>query len=77
MTTTTQPTQWQARHAATSARRLRWHLPIWIAFGTLGAVGLFWLRDGGLDGPDLHAATVRDEPGTDERICVTGPPHRT
>src|SRR5215470_8818682 len=49
MTTTTQPTQWQARHAATSARRLRWHLPIWIAFGTLGAVGLFWLRDGGLD----------------------------
>jgi predicted ferric reductase len=49
MTTTTQPTRWQAQHAATPAARLRWHLPIWIAFGTLGAVGVFWLRDGGLN----------------------------
>ena len=40
MTTTTQPTRWQAQHAATPATRLRWHLPVWIAFGTLGAVGI-------------------------------------
>ena len=48
MTTTTQPARWQAQHAATPAARVRWHLPLWIAFGTLVAVGLFWLRDGGL-----------------------------
>ncbi len=49
MTTTTQPTRWQAQHAATPAARMRWHLPVWITLGTLGAVGLFWLRGGGLD----------------------------
>jgi len=48
VTTTTQPARWQAQHAATPAARVRWHLPLWIAFGTLVAVGLFWLRDGGL-----------------------------
>src|SRR5215475_11831905 len=47
--TTTQQTRWQSQHAARPAIRLRWHLPIWIACGTLGAVGLFWLRNGGLD----------------------------
>src|SRR5262244_2882762 len=46
--TTTQPTRWQSQHAARPAIRLRWHLPIWIAAGTLCAVGLFWLRNGGL-----------------------------
>src|SRR5215813_9538846 len=49
MTTTTQPTRWQAQHAATPAPRLRWHLPAWVAVGTLAAVSGFWLRDGGLD----------------------------
>jgi predicted ferric reductase len=49
VTTTTQPTRWQAQHAATPGVRLRWHLPVWVAFGTLAAVGLFWLRDGGLN----------------------------
>ncbi len=35
---------------------------MWIAFGTLGAVGLFWLRDGGLDalsgGPGAWVASI-------------------
>src|SRR5262245_20877811 len=52
MTTTTQPPRWQAQHAATPATRLRWHLPVWVALGTLGAVALFWLRDGGVDALD-------------------------
>ena len=39
MTTTTRPALWRAQHASTPAARLRWHLPIWIALGTLGAVG--------------------------------------
>src|SRR5262249_58137917 len=38
-----------ADHAASPAARLRWHLPMWIGYGTLGAVALFRLRDGGLD----------------------------
>src|SRR5215470_12201867 len=47
--TTTQPTRWQSQHAARPAIRLRWHLPIWIACGTLGVVALFWLANGGVD----------------------------
>src|SRR5215475_9628679 len=62
MTTTTQPTRGQAQHAATRAARFRWHLPAWIAFGTLCAVGLFWLHDGGLDamsgGPGAWVASI-------------------
>jgi predicted ferric reductase len=49
VTTTTRPALWRAQHASTPAARLRWHLPIWIALGTLGAVGLFWLANGGLN----------------------------
>ena len=49
MTTTTRPALWRAQHASTPAARLRWHLPIWIALGTLGAVGLFWLANGGVN----------------------------
>lgn len=54
MTTTTQPAQRRA-HATPPAARERWHLPIWFALGTLGAVGLFWLHGGGLDSVSLGA----------------------
>jgi predicted ferric reductase len=46
--TTTQAARWRPRHAATLATRIRWHLPVWIAVGTLGAVVLSWLPNGGL-----------------------------
>jgi predicted ferric reductase len=49
VTTTTRPALWRAQHASTPSTRLRWHLPIWIALGTLGAVGLFWLANGGVN----------------------------
>jgi predicted ferric reductase len=48
VTTTARPALWRAQHASTPAARLRWHLPIWIALGTLGVVALFWLSNGGV-----------------------------